>query len=76
MKDIIAQMIVEGAPVAEIIAWAMASGAIKGNVQASTELRKATETGQAGIIEPELTDEQRAARIMTLLDSARARRKK
>jgi len=43
LKDHIALMIADGAPVAEIIAWAMASGAIKGNTPSAVEMRKATE---------------------------------
>lgn len=43
LREHIAQMIEDGAPVAEIIAWAMASGAIKGNTPSAIELRRATE---------------------------------
>lgn len=44
LKEHIAQMIADGATVAEIIAWATASGALKGNVAAIAEIRKATES--------------------------------
>ena len=74
LKEHIAEMIADGATVAEIIAWATASGALKGNIGAVAEIRRATEGSKVVTENAELTDEERVDRIMALLDAARARR--
>lgn len=61
LKDYIAERIMKGVTVAEIMGWAMAREVMDGNVSAAAEIRKATEgdkTTTIGVDLTRLTDDQ------------------